>query len=206
MAPAAEDAPSVGDKPNPATGMETSVKMPKKPKMGGIVKIKSDLFEAWTGGMPNHEWTGLKQPKIEEEELMLAPNRFRPLSSANATKLYKERRAGMDVKFTLKDNLQEFLLKVSQHLEGTGMDTIAYVPDPAEDKEMRNVVVDHPRFSVEIVKTNIVQQLSCYDMYDKANDKNATNFFLESLEEDTRIAIRDMCEGQPFPVHVMALI
>jgi hypothetical protein len=191
---------------NPATGTGSSVKKPKKPIMGDIVQVKTDLYEAWTGGTPKHDWSGLKNPKIEEEELMLAPNRFRPTSSTNASKLYKERRTGMETKFTLKDSLQEFLLKVSQHLENTGMDTIAFVPDPVEEKEMRNVVVDHPRFSVEIVKTNIKAQLSGYDMYDKANDKDAINFFLESLEEDTRIVIRDLCEGQPFPVYVMELI
>jgi hypothetical protein len=180
--------------------------MPKKPIMGGIVQVKSDQYDAWTGGMPNHDWTGLRHPTIAEEELMLAPNRFRPTSSTNATKLYKERRDGLGVKFSLKSSLQEFLLKVSEHLVNTGMDTIAYVLDPVEEKSMCNVVIDHPRFSVDIVKINITDQLSCYDTYDKVNDKDATYFFLDSLEEDTRIVIRDLCEGQPFPVHVMELI
>jgi hypothetical protein len=87
--------------------------------MGGFIKVKSDQFDAWTGGKPNRDLTGLENPEEAQEALTLTPNKFRTSSSTNATKLYETRRTGITPKFTLRDSLQEFLLKKFLSTSGT---------------------------------------------------------------------------------------
>jgi hypothetical protein len=86
------------------------------------------------------------------------------------------------------------------------MDTIAYVPDPVDTTTMCSVVENHPRFSTDYFREAVKPQVSNYDTYDNSNHATAIHFLLESLDEDTRIIIRDLCEGEAFPVHVMELI
>ena len=137
---------------------------------------------------------------------MLSPSITHSLYSSSSTRLQAERWKGLTPKFAANGNLVEFLIKVRDHLEYTGMDTITYAPDPVEVTTMRSVVVDHPRFSTEYVREAIEDQVTKYDAFDKSNDSTATHFLLESLDEDMRVILRDLCEGEVFPVYVMELI
>jgi hypothetical protein len=100
--------------------------------MGGLVQVKEDRWDAWTGGKPKYDWSGLDEPPLTAEDIMQYPERTHSLYAESAAKLQAARRAPLEPKFTASGNLKEFLLQVSERLRNTGMDTIAYVPDPAD--------------------------------------------------------------------------
>ena len=82
------------------------------------------------------------------------------------------------------------------------MDTIAYLPDPADNKSMTNVVKFHARYMVHSVEQLIKEQLKKYDEYDKENDVIArTWYLLVSLTPTIRKTVNERLEdSDSFPV------
>ena len=80
--------------------------------------------------------------------------------------------------FKPADNLTSFQNSVWEHLTDTGMDSIAYLPDPTDESKMSNVVKSHARYTVQSAQTLIERQLV---RYDKTNDKAARTYLLASL-------------------------
>ena len=57
---------------------------------------------------------------------------FRSLDPVAGQKSMLQRIKGLPTKFSVKDNITEFQLKVWDHLVQFGMDTIGYLPDPRD--------------------------------------------------------------------------
>ena len=90
----------------------------------------------------------------------------------DAQKSFNHRSEGLNDEFKVGNDLQAVQNCLWVHLEETGVDTITYVPDP-ETNEMVNVVLDHARFTMDMVVTKVAPQLMRYDEYDQSNDQAA---------------------------------
>ena len=97
--------------------------------MGGISYQGSHAY-AWTGGEPNSDWTGLKNPNsINVNPLKLRSN------SVKAARDFKDRQSGLypgeeAKRFAKGNSLHKFLEKINDAFKDYGMDTIAYRRDP----------------------------------------------------------------------------
>jgi hypothetical protein len=156
---------------------------PEKPTMGGLSRLSKNEWSAWTGGKPTADWTGLAGDEETKQPSYSTPNQLRPVSAASAQKGYNHRKTGMTAKYECVDDLVEFKYSVWEHLEDTGMDTIAYLPDPAKPSRMMNIVKEHSRFTLATAKELSKTQAEMYDGYDKANDAAARKFLLASIEK-----------------------
>ena len=83
--------------------------------------------------------------------------------------------------FNPTDNLTWFQKAIWRHLKDTGMDTIAYLPDPGDETKVSNVVKLHARYTVQSAQLLVEKQLVKYDKYDELNDMAATTYLLSSL-------------------------
>jgi len=159
----------------PTYGMATSKKdvwKPDKPIMGGLKEIGEHEYMAWTGGEPNLEWTGLQDP-----DDTVKPLQFRALGSKDV-KPQQTRIQGLKTKFDKGGELEQFCTNVYDHLKDSGMDTISYLPDPANPVKMISVVQNHGRFNKEytIQQSNLFK--AAWDSYDKANNDDAKKFLM----------------------------
>ena len=171
---------------------------PPKPIMGAVIALSKDSWSAWTGGKPKTDWTGLDSSAQLETT---SPNQLRPVYVSAAQKGYNHRRTGMTNQFKPSDDLVSFQNSVWDHLTDTGMDTIAYLPDPTDDSKMSNVVKSHSRYTVQSAQTLIRAQLVKYDKYDKTNDKAARTYLLASLSVALSNKVSEKLEEtDPFPI------
>ena len=119
-----------------------------------LMHMFDTLFHNPGPGHQNVVWTthlkSLMELQIERKEIV------------DAQKSFNHYLEGLKDEFKVNDNLQAFQNHLWVHLEETGMDTITCVPDP-ETNEMVNVVLDHARFTVDMVATKVTPQLRCYD-------------------------------------------
>ena len=164
---------------------------PITPKMGGIVQLTKDEWAAWTGGKPQAPWSGLDSSAADNYD---SPNQLRPASSASSTKGYNLRKEGLTEKFKRVDDLSIFQRKVLAHLSDTGMDTIAYLPDPIEPSQMINIVSDYARYSISTAETAYISQSQLYDKYDVQNNNTACKFLLASLDRELHDSIVEQLE------------
>ena len=177
----------------PPTSMTTAV-TPKKPIMGGIVQLTKDEWAAWTGGKPQASWSGLDSSAVDNYD---SPNQLRPASSASSTKGYNLRKEGLADKFKRSDDLTIFQRKVLAHLQDTGMDTIAYLPNPIEPSKMIHIVTDYARYSISTAESAYATQAELYDKYDVQNNSTACKFLLASLDRDLHDNIVEQLEDDP---------
>ena len=171
---------------------------PPKPIMGAVTTVSKDSWAAWTGGLPKADWTGL-HPSAQLDPT--SPNQLRPVYVSAAQKGYNYRRTGMTVQFKPTDDLTDFQNAVWEHLTDTGMDSIAYLPDPTDGTKMTDVVNSHSRYTVQSAQTLVKAQLVKYDPYDKTNDKAARTYLLASLTATLCSKVKDKLEAtDPFPI------
>ena len=151
----ASDEESVLEFPTPMTvplelPASSSSNKPPVPLIGGITLVTKDEWSAWTGGKPNHTWTGLDSSIALLEHT--SPNQLRPVYVSAAQKGYNFRRTGHKISFKPSDDLISFQNVVWEHLKDTGMDSIAYLRDPTDNTKMTNVVKAHARYTVQSAK------------------------------------------------------
>jgi Zinc knuckle len=179
--------------------LPTAVK-PRTPTMGGMVAHTKE-WAPWTGGKPRSDWSALEQ----QPESYVSPNQLRLQSTSQ--KSYNERMKPLSTLFDRKSDLAHFQNDVWFHLQDTGLDTIAYLPDPADRKAMNSVVLKQARYTVESAKTMVENQQKKYDAYDTANDKAAKQFLLKSLVDELRRTVTEKVEhDDTFPVVWMTLV
>ena len=107
----------------------------------------------------------------------------------------------MTTPFKPADDLTSFQNAVWDHLTDTGMDTIAYLPDPTDETKMSNVVKSHARYTVQSAQLLVENQLVSYDKYDKTNDKAARAYLLASLAVTLSNKVAEKLEdSDPFPI------
>ena len=167
--------------------------------MGEVLLLSKDSWSAWTGGMPKSDWSGLDQSSLQEST---SPNQLRPVHVAAAQKGYNHRRTGMSIPFKPANDLIAFQNSVWDHLVDTGMDTIAYLPDPTDKNKVSNVVKSHSRYTVQSAQTLIRDQVELYDKYDKTNDKAARTYLFASLTPllSNKVVTEKLEDSDPFPI------
>ena len=112
----------------PVTTMTTPDK-PTKPIMGGLRNFGTH-HDAWTGGKPNSDWTGLDMANPQVNN----PNQLRSYS-IKARSSFNARRNGLyhdepARKFKSGGNLDYFCQNLRTAFLDNGMDTICYRKDP----------------------------------------------------------------------------
>ena len=202
--------PSVGTTaaPQPSPGVATQasspVFVPKSPTMGSTVIYSATEHVAWTGGQPEASWTGL-HPKAGTSPT--SPNQYRSNSLAVSQKSHNYRKTGMSSKFKRSDDLEIFETTLWNHLTDTGMDTITYLVDPLDQSATVSCVKTHARLSLEVVRDKLAIQTKLYDEYDKANDKAAIAYLLDSLDPAVAKELRTKTtESDNFPVVYLQFI
>ena len=140
----------------------------ERPQMGAVLQTDVDKFVAVVGGKPKPDWSGLEEPITSS---VVEATRHRPTATSPNTQGREHRRKGQEPAFKMGDNLTDFVEHVEIHLEETGMDTIAYVQDPADPNRVYSCVADYPRFNTRVMQRMLVGRFDKYDQYDKANDK-----------------------------------
>ena len=116
---------------SPKSGLTTF--KPKPPRFGGLKRVSTDTWAAWTGGKPDADWTGLENPIPSS----IDPNQFRVTSISSRAKSKAYRVQGLPKKFSRTGDLQVFQKKVWKHLVEHGLDTITYMTDPTKKEESR---------------------------------------------------------------------
>ena len=96
---------------------------------------------------------------------------------------FSKRCKGFEDKFSKNGDLYKFQRRLIDHLKIMGMDTITYLPDPADNVQMVNVITDHTRFTQAYVRSAAPTQYAKYDAYDRTNDRAARLMFVDSLNE-----------------------
>jgi len=131
-----------------------------KPKMGGVT-LCDGREVAYTGGVPLADWSGLdpKLAAVGYED----PNQLR--SEKKPHEGFNTRTRGLEQKFGPKTDLRSLCLKIQEHFNSSGMDSIMYLPDP-ESNEVRSVIMYHQRFSVEKAREACDARSAKYDSYD----------------------------------------
>ena len=157
--------------------------------MGDVAQVRSDEFVAWTGGEPLANWSARKNAAtVTTHE---TPNQLRADSVTAAQKSFIFRSTGLLDKFKETDDLKVFSEAVWEHMVDTGMDSIAYLPDPADATKMLNVVTYHSRFTLDNGRTaEATLFASSYDSYDKSNAKCAKKYLLDSLDKALATQVR----------------
>jgi hypothetical protein len=146
-----------------------------KPIMGDIVNLPGGTQIAWVGGKPNTSWTGLDPMTIP----IPTPTMYRNVGSKDV-KSFAYRTRGLEQKLTVKDDLRAMSRKIFNHLKQHGMDTISYIPDPANPSVMESVVEKPNLFTKDYVITKISNYTVLFDDYDCLNDRTAVDFLLAS--------------------------
>ncbi|KAI2512217.1 hypothetical protein MHU86_2093 [Fragilaria crotonensis] len=182
-----------------STGAPSSFKLkPLVPSLG-ITLVTKDEWSAWTGGKPNHTWTGLDGSIALLEHT--SPNQLRPVYVSAAQKGYNFRRTGHKISFKPSDDLISFQNVVWDHLKDTGMDSIAYLRDPTDDAKMTNVIKAHARYTVQSAKLLAEAQVQRYDKYDRTNDMAARTYLLASLSTELSNKVTEkLDDSDSFPV------
>ena len=167
--------------------------------MGGTKQVSDHEEKAWCGGEPNRNWTGLAATAATEPK---GATQFRENNTSYASKAKGYRTKGQSVLFERSSDLELFQSRVMEHLQRHGMDSITYVPDPADLTKMISSVTHHPRLSAEFVLSHIEDQVSKYDKYDKENDDDAKTHLMSSIDDDLNKELRGMLDFQAtsFPV------
>ena len=156
------------------------------PKMGVVQMSREGQMGIFMGGKPLYDWSGLDPTDISA----MTPNKFRG-EYHKSQKSFYYRVKGLDTKITAKDDLRETCRNIFDHLVTHGMDTISYLPDPANPTKMESVVEKPNMFSKAYVVSELPYFTPLWDSYDKENDECATKFFLASLSEEMLRKVRD---------------
>ena len=176
----------------------------RPPIMGGVTTLNDYERAYWTAGKPKADWSGLDD---HAPQFYTTPNQLRPMTGKAMASSYNYRKTGLDTKFHKKGDLAAFKKTCWTHFQDCGLDTIAYLPDPADRTVMINVVENHARVSKDYAKTEGARQAGRYDGFDHENDKAATAWLLDSLDETLRQAVDIKVKpGDTFPLVWMYLI
>ena len=175
----------------------------ERPQMGAVLQIDVDKFVAVVGGKPKPDWSGLEEPITSS---VVEATRHRPTATSPSAQGQERRRKGQEPAFKIGANLKDFVENVEKHLEETGMDTIAYVQDPADPNRVSSCVADYPRFNPRVMQRMLVGRFDKYDHYDKANDEDAVEYLLNSVDKELKDKIEVCSEGRPFAHHFTRLV
>ncbi|MHA7927793.1 MAG: hypothetical protein ACX936_21555, partial [Marinobacter sp.] len=114
---------------------------------------------------------------------------LRPLSGSARTSGRTERSTGLSNKLSKGGDLLAFTVMVEDHLVKTGMDTIAYLPDPQDPTNMLYLTTHHMRFTTDSAFAAWNSFGNKRDGYDERNNTSANDFLLNSLDAELQKTI-----------------
>ena len=176
--------------PVATTAASSSIFRPKVPTMGGLIQVKHDAYSAWTGGKPLADWTGLDMMAHSYEQAA-------QLCPTYEDKGFQTRCTGFEAKFTKSSSLHLFQCKFLDHFVTHGMDSITYLPDPAELTTMVNIITHHACFMTDVVKLAAPVQAAKYDLYDRANDRAAHLALVDCFDNALCLEIEERLPDDP---------
>ena len=192
--------------PTSTSGVATSREFkPSCPRNGGIVQVSATEWCAWTGGKPQADWSGLDSSAANhpKEDFQLRP--ALPSSAQKSTAL---REKGELTKFAHGHNFLDFLRTVNEHLARTGMDTIAYLPDPEQSSQVLSIIDSYSRFvpADAVARAKSLRE-NKFDKYDKNNDTSATKWLLNSVDDTLKKDIQRRVDSNAgFVAHWFKLV
>ena len=196
-------APQARAAPTVTPTVTSSSFTPVKPKFGGLVKVSDTTTEAWVGGEPLHDWSGLKDPKPTQVSAM----QYRPSSVYAQQKTQPFRRAGLKDKFSKGDDLLVFQRKIWKHLKEHGLDTPTYIEDPSAYGQLVSVVSDHGKFTYEDGKAKAKFNLKYFDEYMHSCSKDAIEVLLDSVDDKIHKQLYQSCtDKDPFVTYWLRFI
>merc|ERR1711884_745765 len=110
--------------------VQTAYPKPPAPINGGLV-LSNKTWEAWTGGKPKFDWSGL----VDDAPRVPLPTQLRLVGSKAASSMIKRSESIFDdnkSKFKTKDDLDFFCRSLHQFFKTPGMDTVSYRLDPQD--------------------------------------------------------------------------
>ena len=152
--------------------------------MGDLVQLDEYKWAAWTGGKPLPTWKGL-DPTAKTYPATPHQRRFGKDITG-----FETRCSGLSIRYKKGDNLHEFMKRLNDIFVLRGLDTICYLADPANPKEMQHIVNEHTRFNLKLVQKAAPVHCANFDPYDSENDTAARMCLLDSVE----LKIRKMLE------------
>lgn len=81
---------------------------PPTPKFGGLSKIDTNKWAAWTGGKPNSAWTGLEKP----DPACIGAKQYRPTSISAKSKAHYYRIEGLKPRFSWYTLISRVILEL----------------------------------------------------------------------------------------------
>ena len=182
-----EEVTSFPDKDKDNNMSKSDTWIPKSPTMGGLILVGKDDYMAWTGGKPNVEWTSLV---VKNTRNVSAPQ-YRPIGH-KSIQPHIHRVRGLKNKFERSSELEVFVTNVAEHLKKNGLDTIAYLRDPADKTKMLSVVEHHGRFTLPYTIAESDRVVYQWDEYDRNNDDEAIQFLWDLLQADFKKSIQQL--------------
>jgi hypothetical protein len=114
----------------------------------------------------------------------------------SAQKGYNYRKKGLETKFSKKNDLTLFQKQLMmKHLVDCGMDSTAYIQDPADSSVMSNVIKEYTRFTLNVTQKALDHQAILYDKYDRENDRASVEFLLDSLNTNLSMKLHGWIEN-----------
>ena len=124
----------------------------------------------WTGGEPLHDWSGPRHPASGAEHA----EQHRPISLSSYMKSRVYRIIALSIIFNgSADPLLQWILELQQRLIEHGMDTPAYLPDPANPTVMLLVTAAYPKFTLQYARKCMEEAQKKWDPYTQKNNKDA---------------------------------
>ena len=176
--------------PVATTAALSSVFCPKVPTMGGLIQVKHDTYSMWTGRKPLADRTGLDTSAHSHEQT----TKLRPTCE---DKGFQTRCTGFEAKFTKSSSLHLFQCKLLDHFVTHGMDSITYLPDPAEPTTMVNIITHNTHFRTDVVKLEAPVQAAKYDLYDHANDRASCLALVDCFHNALHLEIEEHLPNDP---------
>lgn len=173
--------------------------------MGGLVQTGPTEYCAWTGGKPKADWSGLDSTAAAVPK---DAYQYRPTSPGAAQKSNMHREQGLDIKFDMKSNLTDLRETMNEYFVRTGMDTIAYLPNPQAPSEMLCVIDHYSRFDPASASASSKKfRETVFDSYDVANDDSARRWLLNTLSDELRAKVKDRTPSMSgFVAHWMVFL
>ena len=145
------------------------------PIMGQMGKV-NDKRVIISGGQPLADWSGLKDPQPHRN-----PYQLRELFKVS-TKDHKNRCEKMNTTITKETNLVTLGASMKLHFEELGIDTITYLPDPADSTNTISVLTEHAKLTKEEGTALSLKISKKFDYLDWENNGAATSILMNSLD------------------------
>ena len=110
---------------------------------------------------------------------------------------FQTRCTGFEAKFTKRSSLHMFQRKLLDHFVTHRMDSITYLPDPAEPTAMVNIITHHTHFTTDVVKLAAPLQATKYELYDRANDCATCLALVDCFDNALHLEIEERLPDDP---------